>query len=137
MRLWHESLLKNLSRQRLLSQHRECCALRGKGWNKKHSVVNYVFDYPKEFLVVYHIKVMNEMLKRGYNVDRKWYSINYQGKNLDEYPASVDDFNKALVKTLVYPEHNDDYLEECLRLLIVKNDIPYLVEWRNWQTLGT
>ena len=44
MRLWHESLISKLPRQQLLGQHRECCALRGNGWGKKHSVVNYVFE---------------------------------------------------------------------------------------------
>lgn len=32
MRLWHEVLIPKLPRQQLLGQHRECCALRGKGW---------------------------------------------------------------------------------------------------------
>ena len=32
MRLWHEVLLPLLPRQQLLDQHRECCALRGRGW---------------------------------------------------------------------------------------------------------
>ncbi|WP_288618589.1 pyrimidine dimer DNA glycosylase/endonuclease V, partial [uncultured Weissella sp.] len=44
MRLWHESLIPKLPRQQLLGQHRECCALRGGGWGKKHATVNYVFD---------------------------------------------------------------------------------------------
>ncbi|MBO1911863.1 hypothetical protein J4G37_44625, partial [Microvirga sp. 3-52] len=35
MRLWHEDMLMELPRQQLLGQHRECCALRGFGWNKK------------------------------------------------------------------------------------------------------
>ena len=45
MRLWHESLIPKLPRQQLLGQHRECCALRGGGWGKKHATVNYVFDH--------------------------------------------------------------------------------------------
>ena len=51
MRLWHQKLIKHLPRQQLLGQHRECCALRGKGWGKKHSVVDYVFTYMPEYLV--------------------------------------------------------------------------------------
>ena len=39
MRLWHEALISKLPRQQLLGQHRECCALRGAGWGRKHSVV--------------------------------------------------------------------------------------------------
>lgn len=34
VRLWHEDLISRLPRQQLLGQHRECCALRGKGWEK-------------------------------------------------------------------------------------------------------
>ena len=39
MRLWHEELISKLPRQQLLGQHRECCALRGNGWGKKHATV--------------------------------------------------------------------------------------------------
>ncbi len=45
MRLWHQALIDKLPRQQLLGQHRECAALRGKGWGKPHSVVNYVFEH--------------------------------------------------------------------------------------------
>ena len=34
MRLWHQALISKLPRQQLLGQHRECCALRGKGWQR-------------------------------------------------------------------------------------------------------
>ena len=58
MRLWHQDLLPLLPRQQLLGQHRECCALRGKGWGKPHGVVNYVFEHPLETLEDYHFAVM-------------------------------------------------------------------------------
>ena len=61
MRLWHERLLPVLPRQQLLGQHRECCALRGLGWGKPHSVVNYVFDHPREWLCAYHMEVIRVM----------------------------------------------------------------------------
>lgn len=80
MRLWHESLLPYIPRQQLLGQHRECCALRGKGWGKSHSTVNYVFDHPYSWLVAYHIRVMQEMSNRGYHVDKAWYNWRYKGK---------------------------------------------------------
>lgn len=34
MRLWHEKIIPLLPRNQLLGQHRECCALRGNGWEK-------------------------------------------------------------------------------------------------------
>ena len=43
MRLWHEQLIPLLPKNQLLGQHRECCALRGNGWNKKHKTVDYAF----------------------------------------------------------------------------------------------
>ena len=44
MRLWHQALIPKLPRPQLLGQHRECCALRGNGWGKKHATVDYVFS---------------------------------------------------------------------------------------------
>lgn len=58
MRLWHVDLLPQLPRQQLLGQHRECAALRGAGWGKKHSVVDYVFTHPYSWLFHYHMEVM-------------------------------------------------------------------------------
>ena len=67
MRLWHVSLIKYLPRQQLLGQHRECCALRGKGWGKPHATVNYVFKYSPSMLYQFHLLVMKEMGQRGYH----------------------------------------------------------------------
>lgn len=54
MRLWHQDLIAKLPRQQLLGQHRECCALRGKGWQRKHATVNYV-------LIILHIACLDTM----------------------------------------------------------------------------
>lgn len=125
MRLWHEGLLPYLDRQRLLAQHRECCALRGRGWGRKHSVVNYVFTHPKEWLWAYHTRVMKEMLNRGYHPDLTWMDILYQGKELDkrkQEEVNVKEINEKLAATevYIYPEHDDAYLEECLQNLEAK-----------------
>ena len=122
MRLWHEGLLPYLDRQRLLAQHRECCALRGKGWGRKHSVVDYVFTHPKEWLWAYHVRVMDEMLRRGYHPDLTWMQVLYQGKELpmrNKEEIDVDAINAKLAETevYIYPEHDDAYLEECLQNL--------------------
>lgn len=120
MRLWHQSLLPHLPRQQLLGQHRECCALRGKGWGKKHSVVNYVFEHEPDYLVAYHWKVMDEMMRRGYEPNRIWRSVSYRGKELGFEENWCD---PALVaacvesKEIIYPEHDDVYLKECLENL--------------------
>lgn len=133
MRLWHQSLLPYLDRQRLLGQHRECCALRGKGWGKKHSVVDYVFKHDPALLVAYHYCVMEEMERRGYHPDRTWDNHDWRGFTL----GKQDDFaNKALIEqhwmnvnqmgSIIYPEHDDAYLAECIALLKEK-DAP--IDW--------
>lgn len=126
MRLWHESLLPYLDRQRLLSQHRECCALRGLGWGKKHSTVNYVFRHSPALLVAYHLKVMKEMRRRGYNPDRIWENPNYRGKIIGEYNWTTrDEVKEAAELCPIYEEHDDDYLRECMELLKLKSPLLY------------
>ena len=51
MRVWHQKLIPHLPRQQLLGQHRECCALRGAGWGRKHATVDYVFNYTPNKLI--------------------------------------------------------------------------------------
>lgn len=120
MRLWHQKLIPFLPRQQLLGQHRELCALRGKGWGKKHSVVDYVFTHDPACLVAYHFLVMDEMKRRGYNPDNVWYNPNWRGKDLQE---ATDWVQQPLVESLlskseagiyIFKEHNDNYLQECL-----------------------
>ena len=80
MRLWHQDLIPKLPRPQLLGQHRECCALRGNGWGKKHATVNYVFDYSPYRLYAYHRLIMEEMTARGYKVSPEWWESTYRGK---------------------------------------------------------
>ena len=118
MRLWHQDLITKLPRQQLLGQHRECCALRGLGWGKPHSVVNYVFKHSLNELEDYHALVMQEMEKRGYKVTIQWWLRGYRGKKFNYCPLGVDFI--APVKHLVYVEHNEDYLKECIENLLGK-----------------
>lgn len=118
MRLWHESLIKNLPRQQLLGQHRECCALRGNGWGKAHSTVSYVFDYTPMELFLYHRLIMNEMRNRGYNPSSVWENPLYRGLKCAPF-TSLQEIVE--IKTPIYAEHNDEYLTECLDNLLAKN----------------
>lgn len=117
MRLWHQSLIPYLPRQQLLGQHRELCALRGKGWGRKHSVVNYVFRYNPAYLVAYHYLIMDEMKRRGYHPDEIWYQVFYRGKELGIQENWIDK-NKFIElyknNDFIFLEHNDKYLQECL-----------------------
>ena len=125
IRLWHQKLIPHLPRQQLLGQHRELCALRGKGWGRKHSVVNYVFTHTPAWLVAYHWLVMDEMKRRGYRPDPQWECVNWRGNilGLDTSfvadPDTVEEYYYYASEKgeIIYPEHNDEYLQECLENL--------------------
>jgi len=116
MRLWHEQIIHLLPKNQLLGQHRECCALRGNGWNKKHKTVDYVFAYSPYNLFIYHSKIMDEMEKRGYTVSREWRDKNYRGQKAESY-SNLEETN---ISTPIYKEHNDEYLSECIENLAGK-----------------
>ena len=116
MRLWHEQIIHLLPKNQLLGQHRECCALRGNGWNKKHKTVDYVFTYSPYNLFIYHSKIMDEMEKRGYRVSIEWRDKNYRGQKAKSY-SNLEETN---ISTPIYKEHNDDYLAECIENLAGK-----------------
>lgn len=110
MRLWHESLIPKLPRQQLLGQHRECCALRGNGWGKKHSTVDYVFTYNPYKLYQYHMLIMEEMKRRSYKVDELWEIPSYRGKKCPPYEDMID----TKEKYIPFKEHDNEYLHECI-----------------------
>ncbi|MFB4166675.1 TIGR02328 family protein [Virgibacillus sp. JSM 102003] len=119
MRLWHEELIPFLPGQQLLGQHRECCALRGNGWGKTHSTVNYVFNYSPYMLFLYHLKVIQEMKRRGYNVQPLWEEPTYRGKSAIRYSSlEAMKCTRGQINTgNIYPEHNLEYLNECINNL--------------------
>ena len=118
MRLWHQALIPYLDNKRLLGQHRECCALRGKGWGRKHATVDYVFKYTLSHLYEYHLEVMREIAKRlddrRFNVDGFWYGRTYRGKNLPKAALTEVGIYVYHRNGMIYPEHDDRYLKECL-----------------------
>ena len=133
MRLWHERLIpllpdiktsKNKKLNQLSGQHRECCALRGNGWYKKHKTVDYIHNHPIEYLIAYHIKVMTEMILRGFSVNHQWFNYFYRGQNcLPERTISIEKCMEARKQYPTYKEHNQEYLEECVNNLKQKGII--------------
>ncbi|KAA8440469.1 hypothetical protein FKV75_03690 [Weissella paramesenteroides] len=116
MRLWHETLIPKLPRQQLLGQHRECCALWGGGWGKKHQTVNYVFTHSPYKLFQYHEKVMHEMQRRGYKPNELWLDPLYRGTKVPPY----DSLHAVDLTSPIFPEHNNVYLLECVKNLANK-----------------
>ena len=123
MRLWHEKLISKLPRQQLLGQWRECIALLGNGWGKKHSTVDYIFKYPQSYLVAYTEIIYEEMILRGYKPNsekiyealRKRLTYNEIDNIMTNYYALTwDCFTN---NTTIYPEHNEHYYQECIENL--------------------
>ena len=121
MRLWHQDLIHYLPRQQLLGQHRECAALRGLGWNKRHSVVDYVFKHSINDLFAYHSIVMKEMEDRGYRVNEVWKDPRYRGNRIGIVDSSPQSIFICKDTRHVYAEHDNAYLDECLANLKRKN----------------
>ena len=111
MRLWHEALISQLPRPQLLGQHRECCALRGNGWGRKHATVDYVFTHSPYRLYAYHRLIMEEMASRGYNVSSEWLDKNYRGKTCPSY----EDLAEERLKSPIYSEQTQPTMRSvCL-----------------------
>lgn len=119
MRLWPLAIIDQLPRQQLLGQHRECCALRGKGWGRKHAIVDYVFREPYYFLWRYHKEIMKEMTRRQYRVSSEWWNPHYRGKTIG-YDFTVDVIARPVCAFCIYPEHNKKYIKECIENLARK-----------------
>lgn len=127
MRLWHQKLIQKLPRKQLLGQHRECCALRGLGWGRKHSVINYVFKHPYYWLFLYHEAVIEEMERRNFHVNPFWKNPCFRGEKIGFVKSS--DFTRFSCPESyldqkikgnlipIYPEHDDKYLNSCLENL--------------------
>lgn len=116
MRLWHQDIIEKLPRAQLLGQHRECCALRGKGWGRTHSVVDYVFTYSPYKLFQYHKLVIDQMTQRSYKFSEDWLNPNYRGKSL----SPNKDLKDIGLTSPIYPEHNRSYYRECQENLLEK-----------------
>lgn len=144
MRLWDYRIISSLPTQQLMGLHRECCALRGQSWGKKHMVVDYVWKHPYYRLFLYHKKVMFEIKARDIaELNPDWLDPNYTGisgrivtKNEVEFSEEVlrktwarwvyirDQHSTFLPGTTtgldvpeslrLYPEHDDLYLLENL-----------------------
>lgn len=127
MRLWHESLIPHLDRQRLLGLNREVCALRGLGWGRKHSTVDWAFKYNPFRLYIYHTLVRQEMKDRGYKPGVEWGDMYYRGKRSEVW--SKEEIQIERIESPIFPEHNYDYLVNEIELLKNKGiDVSTITE---------
>lgn len=123
MRLWHYKLIPVLPNAMLVSQWRECIAIK-RQWEKgtlKHRLVSYVIDYPKYYFYNYCKLVSDEMYNRNIKQSQK-LGIEILEFGYSEY-ASIN---------LMYSQHNDRYLKQCLYNLQEKADRGIITkeEWK-------
>lgn len=125
MRLWHYKLIPVLPNAMLVSQWRECIAIK-RQWEKgtlKHRLVSYVIEYPKYYFYNYCKLVSDEMYKRNIKQSKK-LGIEILEFGYSEY-ASIN---------LIYSQHNDRYLKQCLYNLQEKFDRGIITK-EEWQKI--
>ena len=107
MRLWHKDMIKNLPREQLVAQWRECSAIAGniklKG-TPNHILVNKIMDYSFNHFISYSYYVREEMTRRGYRtMNSVWDKI-----------TSIADSYNILPQNELFPDwHNDTYWVIC------------------------
>lgn len=125
MRLWHYKLIPVLPKAMLVSQWRECIAIK-RQWEKgtlKHRLVSYVMDYDKKWFCNYVELLIDELDKRN---------IKYQEKYYDEIYRFCDGRYETK-----FNEHNDKYFIQCYYNLEEKHDRGIISdeEWEPIQRL--
>lgn len=123
MRLWHYKLIPVLPKEMLVSQWRECIAIK-RQWEKgtlKHRLVSYVMGYDKDYFIHYVDMVVNELGARNIKYQSKYYDEIRDFCNPNHYIGGEN-----------YPEHNNRYLCQCHSNLQEKYDRGIIAE-EEWQ----
>jgi len=127
MRLWHYKLIPVLPNAMLVSQWRECIAIK-RQWEKgtlKHRLVSYVMDYNKKYFRNYIFLLVNEIGNRDIKIQDKLY---------DELIKFSFSDGGLVSQNLMYQEHNDRYLKQCYYNLQEKYDRG-IVTQEEWQKI--
>lgn len=103
MRLWHIDLIPYLPKKQLQGQWSELNSIFKK--QDKHILINYVYDYPKQYLWEYTMTLLIEMKKRNINIKSITNADNYFD-GLGEIPPKILNFWR-------FTEHDNEYLTIC------------------------
>lgn len=128
MRLWHESLIEVLPRQQLLGQWRELNSVYKK--EDKHILINFIYEYPKKDLLLYSLKVILTMQRRGYNINLKNFIDYFQIKDYKEMQKILLSNAKTFVKKM-----NKRYLLQCYYNLQEKYNCGGITE-KEWNKIN-
>lgn len=127
MRLWDYRLLEVLPDEMLISEWRECIAIK-RQWEKetlKHRLVSYVMNYDRRYFMCYVNQVTSELMERN---------ISYSIKLYLELKEFCNTNNNHWLLNYNYPEHNDRYLRECVYNLEEKA-IRGIINKEEWQKI--
>ena len=119
MYFWDFRLIPVLPNKMLVSQWRECLAIK-RQWEKgtlKHRLVSYVMNYDTSFFSNYVTLIAKEMNRRN---------IKFKVQYLNEIFEFSSNLNTVLF--IPYPEHNDRYLKQCYYNLQEKYDRGIITE---------
>jgi uncharacterized protein (TIGR02328 family) len=113
MRLWHIDLIPYLPDLQLVAQWRELNSIYKK--EDKHLLINYNYNYPKDYLYCYSNKITGEMAYRGIKI----HSVD----KFDTYFSNlIKKIDMDFPYWLKYKEHDDRYLRQCFYNLQEKYD---------------
>lgn len=99
MRLWHIDLIPYLPKSQLIAQWRELNSIYKK--QDKHILINYIYNYDKEYLLYYSNRIIREMAFRKIHVKSFENYFNYFG---DVFTS------KSEYQQFQFAEHNNEYL---------------------------
>ena len=126
MRLWHYKLIPVLPKEMLVSQWRECIAIK-RQWEKgtlKHRLVSYVMNYDKEYFYNYVDFVIKQLKHRNIKFKYEYYYEIKDFCNLSHYLGGR-----------CYKEHNNRYLKQCYYNLQEKYDRGIISE-EEWKPIN-
>lgn len=101
MRIWHYELIPYLPKSQLIAQWRELNSIYKK--QDKHILINYIYNYEKEYLYNYSAMVIKEMSKRNIKI-KNWTNFNKYFELIDR----TEDYSN-----LMFSEHDKVYLTIC------------------------
>lgn len=114
MRLWHYKILPYLPKSQLIAQWRELNSIFKK--QDKHILINYVYQYPKENLLLYTGYLFKEMDKRKINTKSL--------TNFNDYFGDCGiDVRDLMNEVNPFPQHHTSrYFTQCFYNLQEKYD---------------
>lgn len=122
MRLWHTDLIPVLPRQQICGQWNELGSIFKKQDN--HLLINFVYNYPKNDLLNYSVRIINERQKRGYKHNLTNFSNYFSGENI-EY-----------IEQPFVAKMTDRYLAQCYFNLMEKHDCGGMTD-EEWEKIDS